>query len=312
MVFVTADTNPPDAVTSKPEWVDNSDGKATLFWLPSSTQDVAKYRVYYGSTPDFADSQNASFAAQGVSPVEIPKNSSFTLSGLPNGTPTFVRVRAVDLAGNQGDWLPDAGTQPLQLQPNEVSPNEVGVLNLPLNQDRLHRMAVQGNALYVVATSQTCSSGSPSAVVLHTINLKELMSPVQAGRAQLTWNSPALASTLTFAETVACQSGESNADLIVDGSLLYVLTPTRVHLVSLAQPFAPVEVTPAPLLDLSTVDPGANFRAKSFALLGDKLAISGRSGSLGVGQFTTVYSLLDLYDRNPLTRPDNGNGSARR
>lgn len=293
LVVVTADTNAPDPVTWLPEWVDNGDSKATIYWLDPSTgavPDLDHYNVYYGSAPTFADSEAAGFANEGVSPVRVPARSNTTLSGLSNGTTAYVRVRGVDLAGNKGEWLPDAGTTPLRLQPGEVSPNELSVLNLPAGADKVHRLARQGNIIYALATSTPCSGTVSSTLTVLAIDMLELASPVQKGSAHASWAQPVVASSQTFADAVNCIPNGSNGDLIVSGHWLFVLGPRYLRIFELKEPG--VLTAPLYVIDVTTVE--LNSRALSMSLLGDRLVVTGRRAI--AGYFAAVLNLADLYD----------------
>lgn len=296
VVFVTADTNAPDPITWKPEWVDNGTARATMFWQnPSASTDLAGFRVFYGSTPGFSDSEAASFAAEGISPVIVPSgvSTTATLSSLPNGVPTYARIRPVDLAGNLGNWLPDAGLDLLRLQPGDVSLNELSVLSLPSTQASTYRLARSGNVLYVAATPASCNGD----FVIHTIDLKQLPSPVQNGKVQATLDSPALVGSLVITDGASCFSG-SNGELVVDGSRLYAMSTKKLHVLSLANPLAPALDTS---IDLTALNAGASFNARGLAIMGDKAVISGQGGTFAY--FTAVISLAALFDNNASTKP---------
>ncbi len=293
-LIVHADTNPPDPITWRPEWIDNGDERATVYFQQSSSADIDHYDVYYGAAPTFSDTESAGFANEGVSPVRIPPRANTTLSGLPNGATTYVRIRPVDRAGNVGQWLPDAGQQPLRLQPGEVSSNELAVLGLP-GLPRVHRMVRHGNFLYALVTSAGCSLTNPSDVGLHAIDLREMQSPVQRGVARPNWNKPFVAASVGFTDAVTCLSGVQAGDLLIDGKWLYMLTPRTLRIFDLGQPN--VLPTPWSVINLQALDFGANFRATSLGLIGDKLVISGRRG-VGSGNFTAVLNVGELYNGN--------------
>jgi hypothetical protein len=320
VVFITADTNAPPPLDMDQSWVDNGNGLAQAWFRRPANAGVTGYHVYYSSSPDFLDVQVASFAAQGPSPLLLPDQpnvstlpdggeaavQSVTLSGLPNGVSTYVRVRAFDEAGNEdGDggaaWIfPDGGTNrdPIQLQPDEVSANELARLALPAGATQVHRMAMNDSALYVLASSSFCTSNLD--YTLHAIDLRGLAPPVQNGSLDTPRSLPIIASSLTLTgNTTGCDLSTANADLMLEGHWAYVTTPTRLFILNIAEPFAPTQYTS---IDLTGASAGANFRAQSMCTYGERLGIAGRAGSVA-GTFTTLWNLAELYDRNAATIP---------
>ncbi len=73
-------------------------GKIYVKWDSSNSKDVAGYRLYYGFTnnPPFA----GSFAAEGISPIDVGNNTIFGLSSLLNFTKFYVTVTAYDRTEN--------------------------------------------------------------------------------------------------------------------------------------------------------------------------------------------------------------------
>jgi hypothetical protein len=296
VVFVTADTNAPDPITWKPEWVDNGSARATMFWQnPSASTDIAGFRVFYGATSAFSDTEAASFAAEGISPVVVPSgvSTTATLSSLPNGVPTYARVRPIDFAGNIGNWLPDAGQNPLRLQPGDVSLNELSLLSLPSTQGVVQRMVRSGNILYLAATPSGCTG----VFVIHTVDMRQLPSPLQNGKVQSTLDSPVLVNSISIADGTVCTSG-SLGEIAVDGSRLYAMSTKKLHVFSLVNPLAPALETS---IDLTPLSAGAGFAARGLKVLGDKAVISGAGGA--VAWFTAVISLAELFDNDAATVP---------
>jgi hypothetical protein len=72
------------------------DGAIELRWTRVPESDVAGYLVYYGAR---SGSYFGGEAAEGQSPIDAGDVSSFTLSGLPNGSLFYIVVAAYDAAG---------------------------------------------------------------------------------------------------------------------------------------------------------------------------------------------------------------------
>lgn len=314
VVFITADTSPPGAVEVSPSWVDNGDGRATVYFKRNGAlaDGVAGMHVYYSSNPDFRDVDTATFANEGPSPLTIPSQTSASLSGLPNGVPTYVRIRPFDEAGNEaGDggttWVSvDGGAlAPLRLQPDVISTNELGVMPLPAVQDKVHRLAMHDAVLYVLTSSSFCSTNFTYA--LHAVNLRGLDSPIQNGRIRENLLGPGIASTLSLPQAAApqlpCSDGASDGDIVLEGNWAFVSIPSRVFIVDVSEPLAPTLYT---TIDVTGIDPGANFRLEGLRAYGNRLALGGQKGSAGNGTFAAVWNLSELYDRNSGTAPDGG------
>lgn len=300
-VFITADTNAPDALPAIiDEWIDNGNGKSTLYWLPNLTStDLKGYRIFYGST---AGSLIGSFATEGVSPINTlsPTQTNFTLSGIPNGTKTYIAVAPVDLAGNVG---PTSAVK--QLQPGPVSPNAVATLTLsalsgsasPVRAVSLGRwlyVASQIGACPDVLGTSTCSTG------LHIVDMQNLETPIQRGTINTTPGIPAqVGPAIEFPndEGVA-HNGVPPLDMLIDGNLLFIASGRFIHILNLNVPSAPTSLAD---IDVSAIN--ANYRVHSLGLVGDKLIIGGRLANVTTTAMYGVLNLAPLYVDGNATRP---------
>jgi hypothetical protein len=107
-IEVTLDTTPP--VTPEITRLVVAGGDAVLEFDPQITgnneqQQISAYKVYYGlSDTSIAGLANGgSFLTNGPSPLNIGLAHGVRLLDAPLGQPLFVRVSAVDLAGNESD-----------------------------------------------------------------------------------------------------------------------------------------------------------------------------------------------------------------
>ncbi|MBM4280127.1 MAG: hypothetical protein FJ137_05025 [Deltaproteobacteria bacterium] len=83
---------------------DPGNGEITLRWnaddLDTTRDDIRRVEVFYGPLNSTITSEyNGVYADQGASPVDVGQATTARLTGLPNGTPVFVAVRAVDDVG---------------------------------------------------------------------------------------------------------------------------------------------------------------------------------------------------------------------
>lgn len=309
-VLITADNAAPAGVTTNTAWVDNTSMGSTVFWQ-GTAPDVVEHIIRYGSSPS---DLTGTYASQGISPVTAPFQSnpdggtstgSFTLTNLPNGSPTFVTITPVDRAGNQGTQ-----SAPLPLQPNEVSPNVIATLGLDAGTNatvQVQRMTSMGTVLYAagpVVASGSCTGSSG----LVAVDAQALVSPVQAGQILSSPPQPRVAYTATFADGIAvgCSSG-INADLLLDGNHLFLSAGRRVHVFDVADPLSPVEIAN---IDLSTLPTyGATFEANGMTLIGDRLFVRSDWSSMFMGHnAVAAISLAKLFDANALTQPSVAGG----
>ncbi|MDP2343332.1 MAG: carboxypeptidase-like regulatory domain-containing protein [Deltaproteobacteria bacterium] len=162
VLIVTEDTQTPGAATFTK--VTPSDGAIALLWTPPSVTDVTGFKLVYtvnpssGVTacPSATSSFTGDFAVQGASPVDVGANSSFSLTGLPNGLELCVGVVAYDATGNQATTLSTsakASTTPFELAPVTVGSLTTTQLGLAAT-DAVGGLATRDNMLYVAAANQ--------------------------------------------------------------------------------------------------------------------------------------------------------------
>ncbi|MDP1923019.1 MAG: carboxypeptidase regulatory-like domain-containing protein [Myxococcales bacterium] len=292
------DTNVPNLVGQTP-WVDNADRRATFHWKKSSSADVTGYVIEYGSDPA---SMTGSFASEGISPIVVGDVSSFTLSGLPNESPTYVRVRPRDRAGNVGPFAPTTPANAVILQPNEVSLNYIGSVSLPLGS-RISRLVASGDHLFFTSTKGVtalhCNGAPPPAVTtqLHVLSLAGLEGAVQNGKPQDAGIPQVAYSSAEFADGTLCINDQFPSDLVVDGLYAFMTSGTRVRVFDIGRPELPSLVG---ILDFGPLAPAApygdTFQVKSVQVTGDRLIATGNG-------YLAVLSLAELYDGLPGTFP---------
>ncbi|HVE83003.1 MAG TPA: carboxypeptidase regulatory-like domain-containing protein, partial [Myxococcales bacterium] len=250
-VVVTTDVVPPLPITLSTVGVSNQSSAATLYWIRNgSDTDVAGYNVYYGPS---SGAYGGAYALEGASPIRVSASAgSFTLSGLTNGSTTYATVRPVDLAGNEGS-TPGSPAE-VVMQPNAVSPSPL--VDLPLSGlTNGTRVKVVGDYAYVLGYSGSCFVAPPGVstaqTVLKVVDLRNLASPVGRGALNPSPPVPAVVFTATWNDAFNCYADNvtyyrTNAapDLVVDGGWAFVSSGTKLRMLSLLKPYAPVEVTP--------------------------------------------------------------------
>lgn len=281
-ITVTTDIKPPEAPTTDTLGVSNYTQAAAVFWAPSVATDVASYRVLYGPSTGQYDGTNAT---EGQSPITVPAAATqFGLHGLVDGTPTYVRLKSVDLAGNEGPLSSE-----VVLQPNRTSPTLVAQTTVAAAAGGLGRVIVQEDLALAVGPSQDCTSGA-SSLTLAALDMSGLRSATQSGRleqplpsAPVLWTTP-ITATLTSAE---CR--ELAYDLAVDGPWVFVAVNTSVNI------FKVTSRTAVPAL-YATVPLG--FTVRSLTLQGSVLFANGTN--------IAAIDLAPLYDENAATKPSVG------
>ncbi len=279
---VTTDIKPPEPPTTDTLGVSNYTQAAAVFWAPSVATDVARYRVLYGPSTGQYDGTNAT---EGQSPIAVPSSSTqLGLHGLVDGTPTYVRLLSVDLAGNEGPLSSE-----VVLQPNRTSPTLVAQTTVAAAAGGLGRVAVQEDLAFVVGPSQDCSSGTPS-LVLAALDMSGLRSATQSGRLEQPLPSAAVLWTTTIAATLTNQECRELAyDLVVDGPWVFVAVNASVHLFKLtSRTTAPALYTTVPL----------GFTVRSLTMQGSVLFANGTN--------IAAIDLAPLYDENAATKPSVG------
>ncbi|MDQ3264459.1 MAG: carboxypeptidase-like regulatory domain-containing protein [Myxococcota bacterium] len=284
-VVIIKDTNLPNAVGTQVLWITNGDQKGSVYWTPSSSPDVVGHRIYYGSA---SGSYEGSYADQGPSPLYTQADGVVSLSGLINGAPTYVEVRPVDHAGNEG-----SGSTEVLLQPNLVSPNKIATLSVP-NMDYFGRLAIQGDRLFALAFQGTnCVYGSPThRPTLLTIDLSKLVSPVASGAPDPSPLTPTVTGQLVMPDMVDCYQVPipNYTALQVDGRWAYLAAGTRLYIVDVLNPDAPT--LKATLNYAPTV-------LRALQVKGNVLFAAGATGAGGV----FAVNLAKLYDNDPLSFP---------
>ena len=248
------------------------------FWQPSPSLDVAGYNVYYGAASKAYSGENA---AQGPSPVRVGLTNRLTLSGLTNGSPTYVIVHPVDLAGNEtpANWT----DVEIELQPNRVSPDLIAVV--PTAHTAITRLARSESTLYALGYSGTCPGVNG---ILQAMDLSTLTSAVQSGTIG-TPPAPALGTAITLYDNLDCLDVDS-VDLQVDGNYLYVTSGQYVRIYRLVNPLNPTLVT--------TLAPG--FVVRGVAVRGDIVFVNGVAGQV------EAIDMSKLFDNNAGTWPSLG------
>lgn len=270
-VDVTVDTNAPPPPDVQAEWVDNGSGKTTVYFSTADAGDVAGYRMYYASAPapsastPLAQHYLGTYADQGPSPVTVPLANELTLSGLPNGSQTYVTLRSVDRAGNESapDWVGPSGVRELILQPNETPLNFLGAVSNAVGAVtyRPTRVALLEDLAFVAGINASCTQAS-----LHVYDLGGVRSAVQRGVA-IAPNTPAILPTLlasrTWAvdyrtDTLSCSPWNPDAmDMVLEYPYVYLSAGGTLTIFSVLDPAAPSAL---PVTTMTTPnDPGTGF-----------------------------------------------------
>ncbi len=312
---MTTDIVPPQPVTMNTLWVDNASTTALIRWQKSASPDIAGYYVYYsaspaepGGLPDagsvwadggnlYADGgyiipngYNGFYAAEGSSPVLVGDQNYVALNSLPNGSPTYVTVRAVDHAGNIG-LQPTAPAREVQMQPNEVSPNLL--FDVPVLRDAGYvgnlsgtQVAIAGDYAYVMAgTNVNFSCPGTGSTVIQPFDLSTVVSPMHGGA--IIPNPPGPVSyppVLVNDEQCAGFPGAIQAEY----PFLFTVAGRHFRVWSIANP-----KVPTPLVDL--VVGGSNAHLNALDVRGNNALVAGNG-------FAYHIDVSSLYDNNQATR----------
>jgi hypothetical protein len=125
-VLITEDSDAP-AAPSNIQVVEGNE-RTLISWTASTSTDVAGYRLHYG--PSQNPPYNGTFAAEGVSPINVGNVTSFGLSSLVNNSRFWVTVTAYDgteVPGPHQSSYPTAR----EVLPNEVTPEPKSVTDTP-------------------------------------------------------------------------------------------------------------------------------------------------------------------------------------
>ncbi len=139
-----------------------SDRRIDVSWIASSASDLAGYRLYYGTNTSAGScSSNGAdytgrFAEQGASPIDVGSNTSFTLTGVPNGVEVCVGVLAYDETespGPQQSSLTRSSVTTWELSPvlrAELSYTQLGIAST----SDVGALALKEGILYVAANGE--------------------------------------------------------------------------------------------------------------------------------------------------------------
>ncbi|MBL8909976.1 MAG: carboxypeptidase regulatory-like domain-containing protein, partial [Archangium sp.] len=289
VLFVTADTNAPDAIPPiREEYIDHGNGIGTVFWLPSPSG-AAGYRFYYGPTDT---DLTGTWAPQGPSPIDVGDRRSLTLTNLVNDTTTFVRIAPYDRAGNEGPRVGGPSVS-ARLFPGVVSPNLVATLPLTLSADGgtslASAMSIGGQYAYVLG-----HNGGRH--FLGTIELSALQSPIQGGAIDLDAGQISQVSVIDIGPGTSLPSGPRA--LLADGPLLYVAAGRFLRIFGLENPRSP---TLKVELDFGALNPGYTLREVQ-GVYGHKVMVTGNP-SPATQQLDAVVDVSLLHDDDASTRP---------
>jgi len=253
-----------------------------LEWAPSTSPDVASYRVLYGTAPGEGSGVEAD---QGVSPVPVGAATSAQLSGLSPGTTYYVSVLAVDAAGNVGEPGGEQAASPNQVSPRFLAAygarfesvgartdgatrraylgQRQGLVQLdvtdPSKPVLLGRAAMPGVAplntspIVVVGCRHEGVAGDCVYVAGTSLEADYRNDPTLYRSSVAVFFFPAVPAAGGTSLGVAVASLHARADYLVpsdDGLVLYAVERTQVRAYSLADPVSPWLLgPPAPLLD---------------------------------------------------------------
>ncbi|MDP1922430.1 MAG: carboxypeptidase-like regulatory domain-containing protein [Myxococcales bacterium] len=282
-VTVTTDVQLPAAPTTSTLGVSNLTQAASVFWARSSAPDVASYRVLYGPSSGQYDGAGAS---EGQSPITVSGTlTQFGLHGLVDGTPTYVRIAAVDLAGNVGP-----SSSEVVLQPNRVSPTLVAETIAPTAVGGLGRIVVQEDIALAVGPVESCVFVNSNGLTLVGLDLSGLRSATQTGQLELPLPSAPVLWTVPIAASLTNHECRELAyDLLVDGPWAFVVANSSVFIFKITSRLA------APTL-YATVPLG--FTGRTLTLQGSTLFANGLN--------VAAIDLAPLYDDNASTTPTVG------
>jgi hypothetical protein len=281
-VVITTDIVAPAPVTLNALWVSNGDRASTVYWTPGASTDVVGYNVYYGSSSGV---YNGKFADTGASPFPISSVSRVTLSGLINSSPTYVTIKPVDHAGNEGP-APFSPSE-VQVQPNGVSPDYMGSVAVAYP---VHAFARGESTLYVL------EEFSGQGIALQAIDLSGLVSPIQGGVPRTpTPPLPTATAVQTFNDGAMPGQIASLMDIQLDGRYLFTADSTFVRIFDVSSPLNPV------LIDTLN----AQAPAQALQVRGNTLFVAGtQENNCGSGlSGTMAIDLSALYDNNSATKP---------
>ena len=92
-VNVETDSTPPGEITWKSPATQAGSGSVTLFWQNPGDSDLAKVRIYKGTSPD-------NLTQVGIMEAEPYAEQNFTVSNLSSGTLYYFQIKTEDYSGN--------------------------------------------------------------------------------------------------------------------------------------------------------------------------------------------------------------------
>jgi len=247
LVIVKRDTSRP-TVTGVTAEAGNAD--VVVRWSSPNT-DVARFEVLYGPlSSNNVDDYTGSNADQGFSPIDVGTATTARLTGLPNGTPMFVAVRAFDAVG------PGVLTR----LTTALTPNEVPLIlasSTPSDDAGIARGVAYADGLaYVVYGCNNSATGCTSSA----IRVFDLNDP----------STPTLVGERTFTDATLARA----TDIAVLGDRAYVADGTTIRVFSVANPTVGATIT---LIQNVTVPQAVGSGADDLAL-----AIAARPGQVFV------------------------------
>lgn len=222
----------------------------TVRWVPTDPADVDHYEVFYG--PIDGGSNAAQYtglnADQGASPVLVSATERLRLTGLPNGTPVFVAVRAVDNVG-PGALTPAADS----VVPNDTPLVFAANVAIP-GVGRARSVAFADGLAFVVFGCNNVASCTSSGV--GAFDLSDPSSPTLLGSLTST--------TGTFANAL---------DIKILGDRAYIADGPTVRVVNISDPTA---MTLQTTINMPNLVAGTDF-AMAVAVRPGLLAVAAES-----------------------------------
>lgn len=264
LIIVRRDTARP-AVTNVVAEPGNGD---VLVTWDSADTDIRRFEVLYGpiGSNNVADYTGTN-ADQGLSPVDVGTSTTVRLTGLPNGTPLFVAVRAFD----------DVGAGALTRQTASVTPNEVPLILASATASgdagRARGVAWSDGIAFVIYGCDGVTSCASSGI--RAFDVSDPESPTVIGSL--------LSTTGTFANAL---------DIAILGDTAYVADGIRVRVVDIADPTSMLVRQSALVPNQQT---GTDFAIAVAAHPGSVYVAAEREGLL-VYDITTDTGLLSFRD----------------
>ncbi|GEM_PF-5473171 len=160
LIIFEEDNTPPSRPTGLE--IEETIDSLHLSWSPSASNDVDYYEVHYGTlSGSLSDGNYTGFnASNGESPLSAGQNTSFTLFGLPEGTRTYVAIKAVDRAGLKSEFSSEASGVPSAFAPKLISQIGGNAPNIWRNPNTGHVFVPEDNGLSVYELDQATENES--------------------------------------------------------------------------------------------------------------------------------------------------------